>query len=276
MSEKSNNRSRRHYYVDESGDGVIFGRRGRILLGSPGVLRFFMLGALDVADPCRLQQEMEELRMRILADPYFRGVPSIQKTARAFHAKDDLPEVRREAFRLLLNHEVKFSAVVKDLQAVYAYVRSRNAADPRYRYRPDELYDHTARRLFKQRLHKDDEYRVFFARRGMSDRTQALKHALETARDAFCEELGIESNALLQVTSAHPHQQAGLQAADYFLWALQRLYNHGEERFISSIWSKVSNVIDVDDTRRKAYGEYYRQSIPISLHAIERKEGQPD
>jgi hypothetical protein len=40
-----------------------------------------------------------------LADPYFKGVPSMQadakKTALFFHAKDDLPEVRREVFRVL-------------------------------------------------------------------------------------------------------------------------------------------------------------------------------
>lgn len=40
--------------------------------------------------------------------------PERGKTARFFHAKDDVPEVRVEVFRLLLAHELRFSAIVKD------------------------------------------------------------------------------------------------------------------------------------------------------------------
>jgi len=35
------------------------------------------------------------------------------------------------------------------------------------------------------------------------------------------------------------HQHAGLQVADYCLWALQRLFAKGEDRFLSLIWPKV-------------------------------------
>ena len=73
---------------------------------------------LDVADPVALGADLNALRQTLLADPYFSGVPSIQperrKTAVAFHAKDDLPEVRREVFRVLLRHEIQFVAVVRD------------------------------------------------------------------------------------------------------------------------------------------------------------------
>jgi hypothetical protein len=84
----------RHYFVDEAGDSTLFNRQGRIIVGIEGCSCFFILGLADIPDPVTLGREMEALRARLLADPYFKGVPSMQpearKTALAFHAKDDL------------------------------------------------------------------------------------------------------------------------------------------------------------------------------------------
>ena len=101
-----------------------------------------MLGLLHLPDPEALGAELVALRAQLLADPYFRHVPSMQaqarKTALAFHAKDDVAEVRREVFRVLLRHDMKFFAVVRDMRAVLAYVQERNRRDDAYRYRPVE------------------------------------------------------------------------------------------------------------------------------------------
>jgi hypothetical protein len=42
----------RHYFVDEAGDGTIFDAKGRVIIGSEGCSKFFMLGLLDVDHPC--------------------------------------------------------------------------------------------------------------------------------------------------------------------------------------------------------------------------------
>lgn len=128
-----------HYYVDESGDGVLFDRRGRVVLDVPDTPKFFILGLLDVTEPDTLDHALGALREDLLQDPYFAGVPSMKKTARAFHAKDDLAEVRREVFRVLAEQDVRFSAVVKDMRAVHDYVRGHNAVHADYRYDPNEL-----------------------------------------------------------------------------------------------------------------------------------------
>lgn len=49
--------------------------------------------------------------------------------------------------------------------SVVEYIRQRNGRDADYRYNPNELYDYLVRRLFRDRLHKDDEYHILFARR---------------------------------------------------------------------------------------------------------------
>ena len=267
----------RHYFIDEGGDSTLFSRNGKVLIGSEGCSRFFMLGLLEVPDPTALQRILGDLRARLMSDPYFNNVPSMQararKTALAFHAKDDLPEVRREVFqRLHAMEELRFFAVVADKWHVLEYVRQRNESDPDYHYHPNELYDFLIRRLFKERLHKSTRFQIFFSKRGNADRTAALRQALETTRSRFAEQQKLISNASLQVSEAPPKEQAGLQAVDYFVWALQRLYERHEERYVSYLWRAFRLVQDVDDRRQAGYGMYYTQKKPLNAAALEWRQ----
>jgi len=284
-------RSVRHYFVDEAGDGTLFDSKGRIIVGVGGCSRYFILGVLDVVDPEGLLRDFSQLRARLLADPYFQKVPSMQpqakKTAVAFHAKDDVPEVRREVFALLRSYELRLMAVVRDKHKVVEYARQRKERDPNYRYHPNELYDYLVRRLFKNLLHKEDEYHIYFARRGKADRTAALRDALEAARGRFASQTGLPRDAQVNIyprsSAAAPPgaarrmpftrgngsaASAGLQAADYFLWSLQRLYERGEDRYVELLWPAFRLVHDIDDTREARYGVYYTQRKPLTAAAL--------
>lgn len=259
----------RHYFVDEAGDPTLFNGKGEIIVGNQGCSRFFILGMLDVADPDSLSKNLDTLRAELLADPYFKDIPSMQperrKTAMGFHAKDDIPEVRREVFNLLKKYDLRFFAVVRDKQKLLEYVRGRNRNDASYRYQGNELYDYLTRRLFKSHLHQADSYNICFASRGKSDRTAALRTALQAARDNFCQQRGIVSVAPINITATRPPQSPCLQAVDYFLWVLQRLYERREDEYLEHLWSAFRLVHDLDDTRCKEYGVYYNQRNPISL-----------
>jgi hypothetical protein len=139
-----------------------------------------------------------------------------KKTALYFHAKDDLPEVRREVFKLLQRHPIRFSAVIRDKQAVLDYVRSRNERDGAYRYKQDELYDYAVRRLFKERLHKHDGHNICFAIRGNSHRTAAFRQALEQARDKFAKEQGLTVTSQLKFKSSLPNLRTGASGRGLF------------------------------------------------------------
>jgi hypothetical protein len=219
-----------------------------------------------------LGADLEKLRAQLMADPYFKDVPSMQtaarKTALYFHAKDDLPEVRREVFKLLQRHPLRFSAVVRDKQTVLDYVRTRNQRDPQYRYKADELYDHAVRRLFKERLHKHEGYRIRFAIRGNAHRTAAFRQALEKARERFAQERGVAAISKLDVKADYPTGEVALQAVDYFLWALQRVFEKREDRFLELLWPQCSLIVDVDDTREKEYGAYYTKQKPLRAAAL--------
>jgi hypothetical protein len=261
----------RHYFVDEAGDPNLFKRRAKPIVGKDGCSTFFMLGVADVADPESVAAELNALRQTLIADPYFKDVPSFDpargKTAIAFHAKDDLPEVRREVFQLLLKHDIRFYAVVRDKRVILDKVREHQAEKPTYRYHPNQLYDRCVSRLFRDRLHKDDGYLIHFAKRGSSDRTEALEHALETARRNLRAKWGITASSPIEIRAGEPKMVTCLQVVDYYLWALQRLYERDEDRFLQLIWSQVGLIHDVDDTRTADYGVYYTQKNPLTVEA---------
>jgi hypothetical protein len=249
------------YHVDEAGDGVLFGPKGRDRLADPDANRFFMLGMVSCADPEAVSVKLASLRAELLAHPLYAGIPSMQpaagKTARAFHAKDDHPEIRAKVFELLTTLDFKFFAVIKDMRKVRDYVLGRNRMSDDYRYHPNELYDLTVRMLFKERLHQGDLCRVVFARRGHSDRTAALTEQLEKTRLRFLTLNQLTSQTALEIVPAYPWEESCLQVADYSLWALQRCYEKHEDRFLRALWSKVALVHDVDDPDAgRGYGSY--------------------
>lgn len=266
-SEKPKPNDSTHYFVDESGDGVLFGSQGRVLLGQPEGRSHFMLGVLQVPQPQILAAELESLRQDLLKDPYFKNVASMQpernKTALMFHAKDDVPEVRREVFKVLARHEMKFYAVVRDMRYVLAYVQERNARSANYRYRPDELYDQTVARLFKDRLHSYEACRISYGVRGTADRTRAFQNALALARTRFEQKWGKTVTTQIELVPSSPRKEPCLQAVDYMLWALHRYYSRQEGRFIELLWNKVGLIHAVDDTANAAYGTYYTKKKPL-------------
>ena len=261
------------YFVDETGDGVIFDSKGRVLVGTGKVQDYFTVGMVECRALKALAEDLATLRAQLLADPYFKGVPSMQpdakKTALFFHAKDDLPEVRREVFKVIERHDLSFYAVVRTMSAVARKVQARNEKDPTYRYRPTELYDSVVRRLFDRKLHTSPAFDVVFASRGKG-RTQALREHLLKAQAASRKASGTYPDAVIRVRAMPAHQHVGLQVADYCLWALQRLFTKGEDRFLSLIWPKVGLVVDADDSSEKPYGTYHTRKRP-PLDAVKMK-----
>lgn len=257
------------YFVDEAGDPALFDSRGRILLGHEGCSSYFILGKLDIEDPAVLSTELSQLRTSLIKNPYFKGVPSMNptagKTALAFHAKDDVPEVRWEVFKLLMNHEVRFHAVIRDKQELLSHAKQQRKKDPKFRYKPDGLYDYLVKELFKGGWYKGDHFTITFAERGNKGRTGALKNALDEASKEFEQGFGFSNKAEVMIISSSPPKTPGLQAVDYFLWALQRFYERREDRFLELIWPKVAEIHDLDYVEAGRKGVFFRKGKPLTL-----------
>lgn len=263
-----------HYFVDEAGDPTLFNSKGRIIVNENGCSNYFILGKLEIDDPAGVESALEALRAELLADPYFKDVPSMLpgngKTAVAFHAKDDLPEIRREVFKLLRQQSVRFYAVVRDKLELASYVQQQNARDATYRYRQDEQYDLLVKELFRKLHHMADEVRICFARRGNRSRNTAFRAALGQASKAFERSFGFPHPATNEVISSTPPKCVSLQAVDYYLWALQRFYERREERFLESIWHQVGEIHDLDRIADGKRGVFYTKKRPLNLAAFEQ------
>ena len=208
ISKQQQRQSIIRYFVDEAGDPVLFNRKGQLIIGNDGCSRYFILGKLEIEQPEKLSEQLEALRRDLLADHYFKGVPSMQpehrKTALGFHAKDDIPEVRREVYKLLRNSDVRFYAVVRDKSNLAAYVQQQNARDPDYRYSQNEQYDLLVKELFSKLHHMADEVHICFAKRGNKSRNAAFRTALQQAATAFASSFGFSHPATNEVHSSTP------------------------------------------------------------------------
>ncbi len=250
-----------------------------------------MVGVAHLPYPEQADVALARLRADLLADPFFKGVPSMQpqqkKTALCFHAKDDLPEVRREVFKLLPEFEATVQVAIMRKRELVASVKRLNAYG--YRYKPDAVYDDLVRHAFKNLLPRTAENRICFARRGKTAREQSLRLALAKARTGFDpwqidgvprpwhalpgqtqhpeEQIGFPPDDST-ILAAYPHEAAGLQVVDYYLWELQRLFEKGEERFFAAVADDYKLIIDLDDKRNLGIGEWYSESNPLTLQKV--------
>ncbi len=137
---------------------------------------------------------------------------------------------------------------MKDKRLLLLEAQAALAADPRPKYKPDgpALYDAMMRRLFTRLGRHGVHSRITFAVRGTKPRAAALKHAVLEVEQHLEHNFGFARNVSIDVASGDPSDVAGLQACDYFLWALQRSYERGEERFFNAMWPQFVEVIDTD------------------------------
>ena len=100
-------------------------------------------------------------------------------------------------------------------------------------------------RLLRDRLHAQ-QCDIKFAKRGKHDRTAALAAAIEGAQEHFRERWQRDFDHPHSVQAAMPSRYGGLQAADYCLWALQRLVVRGDDDGWRKIGGHAVDVISLD------------------------------
>ena len=260
-----------HYFVDEAGDLTFFDKKGKIIVGQTGISKFFMVGVAQVCQPDKVIWELAELRKQLCRDPCFKDIPSMQpsakKTAITFHAKDDHHDVRLEVFKLMQTFEVKIFVAIRCKKDLAAATKKTYEALKK-KINSDDIYDDLVKRLFKDRLHKASYNHIVFARRGKTAREEALQQAIDQAKNNFETKWKICSDSQTIVKPAYPSEFAGLQVIDYYLWALQRLYERQEDKYFTPLTRKYRMIMDLDDRRHKGYGEWYTDSNPLSLDKL--------
>lgn len=101
-----------YYFVDESGDPNFFNKHGKNLLLSGDSSPIFIGGYLETDDMNSIHKLMNEVREEIINDEYLSDIPSIKKSIKHFHAKDDCPEVREKVFKAINKMDIKVHVIV--------------------------------------------------------------------------------------------------------------------------------------------------------------------
>lgn len=279
-----------HLFVDEAGTPTLFHESGKPIADTYGCSRFFILGKLEVENPSALAAALTDLRQKMLADPLFAGTesfkPERKKTAVAFHAKDDLPEVRFRVFDLLrgFGSQLRFYAVVCDKLKLTERETAKRVMEAGYRFNENSIYDLLMRELFGKFHHLADRYEVNVARRGNSTRNEAIRAALTGAEQDFERKFGFRRSHpdAWKITVLKSKEAPCLQAVDYFLWALQRFYEVKwdakarkkyldpstglfvrEDRFLNAMWPQVGEIHDLD--YGPAHGTFFTGRVPLVL-----------
>lgn len=271
-----------HRFLDEAGDCTFYGKRRKNILGTEGVSKCFILGMV------KFKQELEPLRKGIIElqagiqnDPYFK-VPSVIKKIDNggffFHAKDDLPEVRKIFFDFIMQKKLSFEAVV----ARKSIERFATTHKDKEQY----FYADALSHLLKNKFHKGQKLVLNIAEKGTSTKNHNLELALEKAKERFAKKLNRKSveeakdfpevidskfihrkdiNTGIVFNVTKPLQEPLLNVADYLCWAVQRVFEKGETRYYDFVKEKISRVIDLYDKENfEGFKNYYSPKRPLT------------
>lgn len=240
------------FFVDESGDPVFYDRKGNLIVGQSGCSPILLLGFIETQNPDAMRKSVLAIQHEVVNDLLLQGIPSLQKTAEAFHAKDDTPEVRYLFFKRLA--EMDFAAqfiVARKIERVF-----RNNFDAN----ENQFYDHLVASLFQNVLHRYAENRIYFAKRGSKDRQAPLEAAIQASVRRFEEKYATEVTTTFSVQAQTPKGEPCLSVIDYMNWAVQRAFIRKEMRYYRFVEHKVSLLVDWYDTDNYPNNWYSRRN----------------
>lgn len=258
------------FFVDESGDPVFYDHKGRLIVGHEGCSPILILGFIETQNPHMLRKAVLELQAAVVTDPYLQGIPSLEKTAVGFHAKDDAPEVRREFFQLIRGLDFKVQFVV---------CRKReDTFRSRYKAKTSKFYDDLVTKLFQNVLHRFKQNRIYVATRGSSVRQKPIERALWRAKGRFEKKHKADlSGTNFQVEMQSFKGEPCLSIIDYMNWAVYRAYTKGEMRYYDFVSERVSLLRDVSipDCASLCFGKKNPFSIekaaPLGLGSLSER-----
>ena len=247
------------YFVDETGDPVFYDARGNLIVGSEGCSPILGIGFIEAGDPTSIRRALAELHSQIAGDSYLQSIPSIAKTNRSFHAKDDAPEVRYLVYQTLAKLDFKAQFVVaRKIERVF-----RNS----FHAKEAEFYNHLVSELFENVMHRYTRNHVYFARRGAKPHQSSLEQAVHRGIVNFEAKRKTKIQTQTTILTHMPVGEPCLQAIDYLNWAVYRAFVKGEMRYYKFIEDKVSLLVDLYD-RAKYPRNWYSRENPFDITKI--------
>lgn len=242
-----------YFFVDEAGDPTFYNKVGRFIVGEEGCSKILLLGFIRTPNPEILRKEITLLKEEILNDPFYKGVPSLKKTAIGFHAKDDIPEIRERVFRKIVTLDFKAEFIIARKQ--------ENLFRTKYKRKENLFYDDLIVKLFENKLHLARKNVIYFATRGNKLRQEPLEKAIEKAISVFETKWKVKIDGENKIFPQTPVGEPCLQIADYMNWAVYRAFTKNEDRYYKFVEDKVSFLCDVFDFDKYPKNYYNKKNV---------------
>jgi len=248
-----------YFFVDESGDPTIVGRKGRNLLDAALVSKTFVVGYVETANPSAISASLEKLRADIAADDYLKDIPSLAQSLQAFHANADSWEVKERVFRLLKESDFKAYMVVAR--------KSEDLFRRKFNLDSGKLYEYLVAKVFENRLHLYSHIDIYFSAMGNTVRVRTMRAAIQEAVETFRKKWDSRHETRIRVFVQQASQIPMLQVVDYALWTVSRAYEKNDYRFYGFLKDKISLVQDIFDAA-KYPKTYYTPANPLDAKKI--------
>lgn len=226
-----------YYFFDEAGTPQILGHRGVNLMEKGDASKTFMIGYLESKNPKELSNALLNLKKQIASDEYYSQIPSIKNTAKMFHANKDCAEVREKVFRLLKKSDWNFYCIVAR-KSLDRFIR-------KFDLNSAKIYEYLVASLLENRLHQYSEIDCYFSAMGNTVRKQNMENAIKNAITRFEKKWGKKNENNIRVFIQQSKEMPLLQACDYVLWTIQRVFESGDFRFYNFLKDKISFVYDI-------------------------------
>jgi hypothetical protein len=241
----------KYYFVDESGDSTFFNKYGKCLLGHNGCSPVLILGFIRTDNPQKIRETVAALHKEIETNEYLKDIPSLNKTKTAFHAKDDVPEVREKVFTAIQSLDFKAEFIV-----------ARKKIDiftKRHKRNENVFYNEIVSRLFENKLHTQNNI-ICFSKRGNKLKQGHLQGAIQSAILNFEHKTNRKIETSTKIIIQIPTKEPCLQAVDYMNWAVQRAFIKKEMRYFNFLKNKISFICDLYDFEKYPNNFYNKKN----------------
>jgi hypothetical protein len=250
---------KQYYFVDESGDATFYDKKGKLIVGCEGCSPILILGLIRTQNPSELRKALAELRQSLINDEYYHEIPSFKKTVRSFHAKDDVPEIRKQVYDLLADLDFKAEFVVAR--------KKEGIFKGKHKKKENLFYFDLVSKLFENKLHKNKQNIIYFSKKDNKTRQMHFENAIETARIGFETKWKTQIDNQINILVQTPTDETCLQIIDYMNWAVYRAFINSEMRYFKKIEKKVSLLLDIYDSD-KYPASYYTRKNPFHCDKI--------
>ena len=238
-----------YIFLDESGKPEVYSSKGVNLVQNGFATKFLVLSAIRCSDQLVIQQQVTDLKAKLLKDEKLSKIFSPAYSLDSFHAQTDYPEVKEKFYNFINMLDIKIDVMV---------VEKIKCFEPMKR-NPNKMYGIMAGQLLKNICHQSEKTEVIFSRKDSKLKLrQEIEYKVQEILVEFLEKHpSLETNFSINYQHNPHYTHGGLQVADYVAYAVFQVFENNNKKWYEIIKNKIGKIQDICNKK------YYTQSNPL-------------